>query len=187
MKELYALKLDKRRKLVVFHGDITKEDSEVIVNPANSYLQHGGGVAGAIVRRGGRIIQDESNKIGYVPVGNVALTSAGSLNAKYVIHAVGPRWGEGDEDKKLENAVRNALLKGSELNIKTIAFPAISSGIFGFPKKRCAEILITTTVSFFKNNPDSSIEEVHFTNIDEETSTIFENELRNVDLTYKKQ
>ena len=79
-------------------ADLTERDVDAIVNAANSYLQHGGGVAGAIVRKGGQVIQDESNKIGYVPVGGAAITTGGKMKARYVIHAVGPRMGEGDED-----------------------------------------------------------------------------------------
>ena len=84
------------KTLRLVQGDITERDVDVIVNAANSHLQHGGGVAGAIVRKGGQIIQEESNKIGYTPVGTTAITVAGKLPAKFVIHAVGPRMGEGD-------------------------------------------------------------------------------------------
>src|SRR3990172_5133128 len=90
-------------------ADLTERDVDAIVNAANSHLQHGGGVAGAIVRKGGRIIQDESNKIGFVPVGNAVITTGGTLKARYVIHAVGPRMGEGDEDNKLKGAITSVL------------------------------------------------------------------------------
>src|SRR5262245_6115818 len=90
-------------EIVLKRGDITEEDTDAIVNAANSHLQHGGGVAGAIARKGGRTIQEESDKIGYVPVGSAAITTAGNLKAGYLIHAVGPRMGEGDEDEKLRN------------------------------------------------------------------------------------
>src|SRR5512147_3269321 len=83
-------------------ADLTERDVDAIVNAANSQLRHGGGVAGAIVRKGGRVIQDESDKIGFVPVGAAAMTTGGNLKARYVIHAVGPRMGEGDEDGKLK-------------------------------------------------------------------------------------
>jgi O-acetyl-ADP-ribose deacetylase (regulator of RNase III) len=88
------------RSLLLVQGDITERDTDVIVNAANSHLQHGGGVAGAIVRKGGQTIQEESDKIGFTPVGHAVITSAGRLSAKFVIHAVGPRMGEGDEDNK---------------------------------------------------------------------------------------
>lgn len=98
MEILREIKID-NKTLKVIKGDLTEEDVDAIVNAANSQLQHGGGVAGAIVRKGGRIIQEESNKIGYVPVGKAAITTGGKLKAKYVIHTVGPVWGEGDEEK----------------------------------------------------------------------------------------
>ena len=100
------------------------------------------------MRKGGHIIQEESDRIGFVPVGNVAMTTAGKLPSKYVIHAVGPRMGEGDEDSKLKNAVLSSLMLASEKGLRSISFPAISSGIFGFPKDRCAKILINASFSF---------------------------------------
>jgi O-acetyl-ADP-ribose deacetylase (regulator of RNase III) len=102
-------------------GDITERETDAVVNAANSYLQHGGGVAGAIVRKGGQIIQEESDKIGFVPVGNAAITVAGKLPAKFVIHAVGPRMGAGDEDNKLKSAVLSSLLLASEKGLKSIS------------------------------------------------------------------
>lgn len=165
---------DKIVRLVL--GDITERNVDAIVNAANSYLQHGGGVAGAIVKKGGQIIQEESDKIGYVPVGGVAITTAGKLPAKFVIHAVGPRMGEGDEDNKLKNAVSNALKLASERGLKSISMPAISSGIFGFPKERCAKILVSEAVKFLKENKDSSLEVVEFCIFDEETLRYFKNE-----------
>ena len=96
-------------KVRIIRGDLTEASVDAIVNAANSHLRHGGGVAGAIVRKGGSIIQIESDRIGYVPVGECAVTTAGALSAKYVIHTVGPRWGEGDEETKLRSAVRNTL------------------------------------------------------------------------------
>ncbi len=171
MQELYSIPIDGKR-ITIVHGDITNEKVDAIVNAANSHLQHGGGVAGAIVRKGGRIIQEESNKIGFVPVGKAAITTAGKLPAKYVIHAVGPRWGEGDEDNKLRSAVRSALELATEKGLKSIALPAISSGIFGFPKPRATKIIFETVVEFLKNQ-ETSLEEVRFTNIDRYTCDLF--------------
>jgi O-acetyl-ADP-ribose deacetylase (regulator of RNase III) len=111
--------------IIIKQADLTGEDADAIVNAANSHLQHGGGVAGAIVRKGGRIIQDESDRIGTVPVGQAVVTSAGSLKAKHVIHAVGPMMGEGNEDDKLRNATQNSLA-GLRTRI-LLAFPAIST------------------------------------------------------------
>jgi O-acetyl-ADP-ribose deacetylase len=143
-------------------GNITERDVDAIVNAANSYLQHGGGVAGAIVRKGGQIIQDESDRIGFVPVGHAAVTSAGRLPSKFVIHAVGPKMGEGDEDNKLLSAVRSSLLLASDRGFKSISLPAISSGIFGFPKDRCAEILVKEVLRYLKDNPGTSLNVVEF-------------------------
>ena len=132
----------------IIEGDLTEAPVDAVVNAANSYLQHGGGVAAAIVRKGGSIIQEESDLIGFVPVGDSAVTSGGRLPAKYVIHTVGPRWGEGDEEPKLRSAVRSTLRVAAERNFATIAMPAVSAGIFGFPKDRCARIIMEEIEAF---------------------------------------
>ncbi|RMF59422.1 MAG: macro domain-containing protein [Calditrichaeota bacterium] len=170
---------DKLLKLV--QGDITTEEVDAIVNAANSYLKHGGGVAGAIVRRGGHIIQEESDKIGFVPVGEVALTTAGNLPCKYVIHAVGPRWGEGDEDNKLKNAVLNSLKLAEEKGFQSISMPAISSGIFGFPKDRCAEIILSTVANYFQEHPQSSLQEVRICLFDTPTVEVFKEKFKEME------
>ncbi len=126
-------------------GDITEVEADAIVNAANSYLEHGGGVAGAIVRKGGWVIQEESREWVRrhgppVPVGGVAVTGAGKLRAKYVIHAVGPRCGI-EPIEKLDDAVTNSLRKAEELGLTSIAFPAISTGIFGCPYEDAARIM----------------------------------------------
>jgi O-acetyl-ADP-ribose deacetylase len=161
-------------------GDITERNVDAIVNAANSYLQHGGGVAGAIVMKGGQIIQEESNRIGFVPVGHAAVTGAGKLPCKYVIHAVGPRMGEGDEDNKLIHAVRNSLLLAIGKELNSISIPAISSGIFGFPKDRCAEILVREVSTYLKENPETSLEVVEFCIYDDLTLGHFKKELENI-------
>ncbi len=168
----------------VRQGDLTQEAVDAIVNAANSHLAHGGGVAGAIVRRGGGIIQEESDRWvhehGSVPTGEVAVTGGGHLPCRYVIHAVGPVWygGSQNEEELLHLAVWNSLLKAHELGLTTIAVPAISSGIFGFPKERCAAILIAAALAFCEQYPDSSLREIRFTNIDALTVSILEAELR---------
>ncbi len=161
-------------------ADLTERDADAIVNAANSRLQHGGGVAGAIVRKGGRIIQDESDKIGYVPVGSAAMTTGGKLKARYVIHAVGPRMGEGDEDNKLKNAITNVLKLAAENKMKSISIPAISAGIFGFPKDRCAKILVGETAVFLKSNAATSLDLVEFCIFDQEAFGFFALEMKNV-------
>jgi len=163
-------------KLSVIRGDLTESDVDAVVNAANSYLQHGGGVAGAIVRKGGPIIQEESNRIGFVPVGGCAVTTGGNLKARHVIHAVGPMWGEGDEDNKLKKAVRSVLALANEKRFSAVAMPAISAGIFGFPKKRCAVIIIGETAAFLSDNT-TTLNGVSFYLMDEEIISHFVDEL----------
>ncbi|OPY77920.1 MAG: O-acetyl-ADP-ribose deacetylase [Syntrophorhabdus sp. PtaU1.Bin153] len=160
----------------VVRGDITESNADAIVNAANSYLKHGGGVAGAIVRKGGVVIQEESNHVGYVPVGQCAITTGGMLKAKYVLHAVGPRWGEGDEEEKLRNAVRNTLKLATERTFKSLSMPAISAGIFGFPKERCAQI-ITHEVSSFIETTATTLREINFCLMDDQIIALFTKEL----------
>ena len=161
-------------------GDITGRDVDAIVNAANSYLQHGGGVAGAIVKKGGYIIQEESDKIGFTPVGTAVITGAGKLPARFVIHAVGPRMGEGDEDNKLRSAVLNSLILASEKGLKSISMPAISSGIFGFPKDRCANILVRTALNYIAGTPKSSLESIEFCVYDDLTTGHFKKEFAKI-------
>ncbi len=181
MEVLTEKVLPNNRVIKVILGDITEEETDAIVNAANSRLQHGGGVAGAIVRKGGRIIQEESNKIGYCPVGDAVYTSAGSLKAKYVIHAVGPMWGEGDEKKKLRSAVRRALEVATELKLKSVALPAISTGIFGYPKEEGTKVILDEVVRFLKER-ETTLQEVHLTNIDRQTSELFVNHIQNLEV-----
>ena len=168
------------KTLRLVQGDLTERDVDVIVNAANSHLQHGGGVAGAIVRKGGQIIQEESNKIGFVPVGSAAITGAGKLLSKFVIHAVGPRMGEGDEENKLKNAVLNSLFLATEKGLKSISIPAISSGIFGFPKDRCASILVNEAMNYIKKNPKSSLVLIEFCVHDDLTTEYFKMEFKKI-------
>ena len=172
LKILKELVLPNGKVVKVVLGDITEEETDAIVNAANSHLKHGGGVAGAIVRKGGKIIQEESDRIGYCPVGKAVYTSAGKLKAKYVIHAVGPRWGEGDEENKLRSAVRSALDVATELKLRSVAIPAISTGIFGYPKEEGTRVILEEVIKFLKER-ETSLEEIHLTNIDQETSELF--------------
>jgi O-acetyl-ADP-ribose deacetylase (regulator of RNase III) len=159
------------------HGDLTQERVDAIVNAANAYLQHGGGVAGAIVRRGGRQIQAESNtwvkQHGPVPHEHPAYTGAGELPCRYVIHAVGPIWGSGEEDAKLAAAVRGSLELASRLSLTSIAIPAISTGIFGFPKARAAGVILNAILEHFTQNSSSGIRQVRLTLIDRPTLDTF--------------
>jgi O-acetyl-ADP-ribose deacetylase (regulator of RNase III) len=138
--------------LRIARGDITIEPVDAIVNAANEDLQHGGGVAWAISRRGGETIQRESDawiaQHGQVSHAEPAYTNGGAMPCKYVIHAVGPIWGSGDEDRKLDHAVRGSLVRADELNLASIAMPAISTGIFGFPKDRAAPIIFAAITNY---------------------------------------
>ena len=148
------------RVLELLDGDLTEMDTDAIVNAANAQLILGGGVAGAIRRKGGPKIQAECNKTGGTFVGGAVITTGGNLKAKHVIHAVGPRMGEGDEDQKLKNATLNSLKTADENNLNSISFPAISTGIFGFPIDRCAEIMLKTTIDYLKGQ--TGLEKVVF-------------------------
>ncbi len=160
----------------LYQGDITELDTEAIVNAANASLILGGGVAGAIRRKGGPSIQEECNKIGGTMVGEAVVTSAGNLKAKYVIHAVGPRYGEGNEDEKLENATLNALKRAQEKRVRSIALPAISTGIFGFPLERAAKIMVETVKDFLVI--PSPVRLIVFALFDKEAYDIFAQELK---------
>jgi O-acetyl-ADP-ribose deacetylase (regulator of RNase III) len=162
--------------LKVLKADITERNVDAIVNAANSYLQHGGGVAAAIVRKGGEIIQQESNKIGYVDVGSAVLTTAGKLRCKAVIHTVGPRMGEGNEDEKLKQSITSVLKLATQYGFTTISIPAISSGIFGFPKDKCAKILVGQAKRFLQEE-HTSLNTVEFCLFDDETLKYFQKEL----------
>ncbi|NYT00157.1 MAG: macro domain-containing protein [Methanocellales archaeon] len=165
-----------KKTIIRLHrGDITEMCVDAIVNAANKKLQHGGGVARAIVKVGGYIIQEESNKIGEIGVGEAVITTAGKLKAKYVIHAVGPQMGEGHEDDKLKNATLNSLRLADKYNLRSIAFPAISTGVFCYPKDRCANIMIKTAIDYAKT--DTEIKTIVFTLINEHTYSIFQKEL----------
>ncbi len=160
----------------LYQGDITELDTEAIVNAANVSLIMGGGVAGAIRRKAGPSVQEECNRIGGTKVGEAVVTGAGNLKAKYVIHAVGPRMGEGDEDEKLKNATQNALKRTQEKRMRSIALPAISTGIFGFPLDRAAKIMVKTVKDFLAK--PSSLKLVVFALFDEKAYHTFAGELK---------
>ena len=153
----------------VVHGDLTLEQVDAIVNAANSQLLHGGGLAAAIVRRGGRVVQEESLEVAPVQVGHAAVTSGGDLSCRWVIHAVGPRWGEGDEETKLRSAVRSCLDRAQELEARSVAVPAISTGIFGYPLADGALVITDEIVAWLRSHPQPSLERVHLVAIDDAT------------------
>jgi len=162
----------KNSEIHLMQGDITEIETDAIVNAANEQLVLGGGVAGAIRRKGGPLIQEECDLIGGTYVGGAVITTGGKLKAKYVIHAVGPRMGEGNEDEKLRNATLNALKQAEEKELKSIAFPAISTGIFGFPRERCAPIMLEATKTYLEGS--TKLQKVVFCLFDQETLAIFQ-------------
>lgn len=167
-------------RVSLHRGDLTREFVDVIVNAANSQLAHGDGVAAAIVRAGGRAIQDECTtyvqKFGPVPVGEAAWTGPGEFALKGIIHAVGPMWGEGDEPGKLRRAALASFVLAAQNECGSLALPAISSGIFGFPKRQCAEVLVKSAWDFLMEHPVEPLQEIRFTIIDEETVSHFRDE-----------
>jgi O-acetyl-ADP-ribose deacetylase (regulator of RNase III) len=160
----------------LIESDITGLAVDCIVNPANAQLVLGGGVAGAIARKGGDAIQSECTAIGPISVGDAVITSGGNLKAGHVIHAVGPRAAEGDEEKKLRRATANSLKLADENDINSIAFPAISTGIFGSPMDKCAEIMLSETIDYLKG--DTSIQRVIFCLFDEKALAVFVQQLQ---------
>jgi O-acetyl-ADP-ribose deacetylase (regulator of RNase III) len=170
------------RAIRVVQGDITEEEVDAIVNAANEHLAHGGGVAGAIVRKGGREIQEESRQWvqehGHVPTGGAAITGAGKLKARYVIHAVGPVWGMGNEEALLASAVRSALALADRHGLRSASLPAISTGIFGFPKPLGVQVILGAVQEYLDEHSDSSLTEVRLCNIDRATSDLFVEEAK---------
>jgi len=161
----------------IVRGDITKLNVDAIVNAANSSLMGGGGVDGAIHRAGGPAILEECRKIiarkGSCPTGEAVITTGGLLPTKFVIHTVGPVWsgGKSNEAEKLAACYRNSLKLAVENNITTIAFPNISTGIYGYPKNPAAEVAVATVKTFLEMN--SSIQKVYFVCFDEENFELY--------------
>jgi O-acetyl-ADP-ribose deacetylase (regulator of RNase III) len=162
--------------LELVEGDITDLDVEAIVNAANENLVLGGGVAGTIKRRGGPSVQEECRRIGSTGVGTAVITGAGKMKFKHVIHAVGPKMGEGDEDRKLSAAVRSSLALADRHGLKSVAIPAISTGNFGFPVERCARILLTDGHRYLQGG--TKLQRVIVCLFDEATWKLFARELR---------
>ncbi len=164
------------RTLELVEGDITELDTDAIVNAANAGLVLGGGLAGAIRRKGGPRIQAECDQLGGTFVGGAVMTTGGDLRARHVIHAVGPQMGEGDEDHKLRSATLNSLKLADEHHLQSIAFPAISTGIFGFPIQRCAEIMLRTTIEYLHG--PTRLERVVFCLFGQDNYDVFARQLK---------
>lgn len=138
-------------------GDITKEETDAIVNAANSSLLGGGGVDGAIHRAGGPAILDECRKLGGCPPGEAKVTNGGNLKARFVIHTVGPiyRGGNAGEEQILSSAYQNSLKEASRMGLKSVAFPSISTGAYGYPLEKAARTALSSITDFLEH--DSSI------------------------------
>jgi O-acetyl-ADP-ribose deacetylase (regulator of RNase III) len=142
----------------IIRGDILSLDVDAIVNPANTHLAHAGGLAGMIVRKGGDIIQKESDSLSPIRTSDAVITSAGTLPCRFVIHTAGPVQGEGDEDAKIRRAFINVLSLATEKGLKSLAIPAISTGIFGYPTLSCARMMKQAFLDFLPKNPTSLTE-----------------------------
>jgi O-acetyl-ADP-ribose deacetylase (regulator of RNase III) len=168
----------------LMEGDITDMKTVAIVNAANENLVLGGGVAGAIRQRGGPTIQEECYRIGGTEVGSAVITGAGDLEAKFVIHAVGPRLGEGGEEQKLASAVKSSLELCDEHKIDSIAFPAISAGIFGYPAEECASVMLQTVLSHLQKEKPTNPREIIFCLYGEKNYNVFRREMSRYDPSY---
>ena len=165
-------------RIEIVRGDITKLKVDAIVNAANSSLMGGGGVDGAIHRAGGPAILEECKRIiarqGSCATGKAVITTGGLLPAKFVIHTVGPVWNGGNrnEAEKLAACYKNSLRIATETNLSTVAFPNISTGIYGYPKKQAAKIAVTAVIDFLEKI--SSAQKVYFVCFDEENFQIYQ-------------
>ncbi|HKF53701.1 MAG TPA: macro domain-containing protein [Candidatus Acidoferrales bacterium] len=163
---------DLSTKIVLLQGDLTEMDVDAIVNAANNDLQLGGGVAGGIRRKGGPEIQRECDAIGSIPVGGAAITSGGQLKARHVIHAASMRLGGATSAQALRASTAHSLHIAAQNNLKTIAFPAVGTGIAGFPMQECAEIMLAEAVKHLQGT--TSIERIYFVLFDAPSLDVFE-------------
>jgi O-acetyl-ADP-ribose deacetylase (regulator of RNase III) len=147
-------------RITVTQGDLTQQDVDAVVNAANNALELGGGVAGAIARKGGPAIQEECNRVGPVALGEAAVTTGGDLKARYVIHAASMALGRKTTEEHLRASTRNSLLRAKEKGLATVAFPAVGTGIAGFPMRRCAEVMLDEAADHLAG--ETSLREVRF-------------------------
>ncbi|MBN1380094.1 MAG: O-acetyl-ADP-ribose deacetylase [Deltaproteobacteria bacterium] len=164
--------------ITLVQGDITREATDAVVNAANARLAGGGGVDGAIHRAGGPAILEECRKIGGCPTGQAVITTGGNLKAKYVIHTVGPIYRDGSKGEAdlLKSAYLSSLRLASEKGLKSLAFPSISTGAYGYPLREAAQVALETAIDYVKDHDD--IEQVKFVLFDERSFNVFCDELK---------
>lgn len=160
------------KRILISQGDITEFRGDAIVNAANDELKLGNGVAGAIKRAGGPAIQEECDRYGAVKIGGAAITGAGNLPVKYLIHAASMGFGKPTNGKTLRSSTFESLRLAEENGVETIAFPAVGTGVAGFPVDRCATIMIEVASEFLKTS--KNVKEIHFILFDEQTKKVFE-------------
>jgi O-acetyl-ADP-ribose deacetylase len=165
-------------------GDITESDADAIVNAANNDLILGGGVAGAIRRKGGEAIQRECSEIGSIPIGGAAITGAGNLKARFVIHAASMQLGGNASAQAIRGSTAHSLRIASEKKLTSIAFPAIGSGIAGFPLRECAEIMLRETVKHLSGA--TSLKRIDFVLFDAPALKVFQEVLSALEMELAK-
>lgn len=163
-------------RIEIRQGDLTEMDTDAIVNAANNDLQLGGGVAGAIRRKGGPRIQAECDEIGTIPVGGAAITSGGDLKARHLIHAASMELGGSTSARALRSSTAHSLRIAAQNGLKTIAFPAVGTGIAGFPLRECAEIMLREAAKHLEG--PTSLEKIHFVLFDQDALKIFQEVFR---------
>ena len=162
----------------IIQGDITEQETDAIVNAANNHLWMGGGVAGAIKKKGGLTIEQEAASQGPIDVGKAVITTGGNLKAKHVIHAAGMGQDLKTDQAKISNSTRNSLTLADEQNLISIAFPAIGTGVGGFSAEQCAHIMLKEAIEFL---PDAQyLKKIVFVLFDKKTCEAFTNELQNI-------
>jgi O-acetyl-ADP-ribose deacetylase (regulator of RNase III) len=177
-KVLRKKKLHSDQELQLIQGDITLAKVEGIVNPANRMLNHGGGLAGLLSRKAGPDLQKESNawikENGPVSHQRPASTGAGNLPFRFIIHAVGPVWGSGDEQTKLNDAVKGSLMVADELGLRSLALPAISTGIFGYPLDKASAVILNAIIEITPEYSFNDLKMIQVVLFDTETANIFQ-------------
>jgi len=165
-------------KCELFLGDITDLEVDAIVNAANDYLVMGSGVAGAIKKKGGKIIEKEAVRQAPIPIGEAVYTTAGNLKAKYVIHAAGMGRDLRTNASYIKNSTLNSLKRAEELKLKSVAFPAIGTGVGGFPIEECAQVMISTVKDYLPQT--KSIQKVIFALFDKQGYEAFEDQMKRI-------